>query len=66
VRPERILTEEETVKVLALLSDPNLLVLETANRHRRAESPKFWGSSGATWISRLASYASRSAIGAAT
>jgi integrase len=30
VRPERILTEEETVKVLALLSDPNLLVLETA------------------------------------
>ena len=30
VRPERILTEEETVKVLARLSDPNLLVLETA------------------------------------
>lgn len=30
VRPERILTEEETVKVLAGLSDPNLLVLETA------------------------------------
>jgi integrase len=30
VRPERILTEEETVKVLARLTDPNLLVLETA------------------------------------
>ena len=30
VRPERILTGEETVKVLARLSDPNLLVLETA------------------------------------
>jgi integrase len=30
VKPERILTEEETVKVLARLSDPNLLVLETA------------------------------------
>jgi integrase len=30
VRPERILTQEETVKVLARLSDPNLLVLETA------------------------------------
>jgi integrase len=30
VRPERILTEEETVRVLALLSDPNLLVIETA------------------------------------
>jgi integrase len=30
VRPERILTEEETVKVLARLKDPNLLVLETA------------------------------------
>jgi integrase len=30
VRPERILTEEETVKVLARLSDPNLLVIETA------------------------------------
>jgi integrase len=30
VRPERILTEAETVKVLARLSDPNLLVLETA------------------------------------
>ena len=30
VRPERILTEEQTVKVLARLSDPNLLVLETA------------------------------------
>ena len=30
VRPERILTEEETVRVLARLSDPNLLVLETA------------------------------------
>src|SRR5258708_37096016 len=30
VRPERILTEEETVKVLARLIDPNLLVLETA------------------------------------
>lgn len=30
VRPERILTPEETVKVLARLSDPNLLVLETA------------------------------------
>src|SRR5208282_2302796 len=29
-RPERILTEEETVKVLARLSDPNLLILETA------------------------------------
>jgi integrase len=29
VRPERILTEEETVRVLARLSDPNLLVLET-------------------------------------
>ena len=30
VRPERILTEEETVRVLARLSDPNLLVVETA------------------------------------
>jgi integrase len=30
VRPERILTEEETVKVLARLNDPNLLVIETA------------------------------------
>ena len=30
VRPERILTEAETVRVLARLSDPNLLVVETA------------------------------------
>src|SRR6202521_3126070 len=30
VRPERILSGEETVKVLARLRDPNLLVLETA------------------------------------
>jgi integrase len=30
VRPERILTEEQTVRVLARLRDPNLLVLETA------------------------------------
>ncbi len=30
VRPERILTEDETVKVLARLSDPNLLIIETA------------------------------------
>jgi integrase len=30
VRPERILTDEETVRVLARLSDPNLLVIETA------------------------------------
>jgi integrase len=30
LRPERILTEEHTVKVLARLNDPNLLVLETA------------------------------------
>src|SRR5208282_1019347 len=30
VRPERILTAAETVKVLARLNDPNLLVLETA------------------------------------
>jgi integrase len=30
VRPERILTAEETVKVLARLRDPNLLVIETA------------------------------------
>jgi integrase len=30
VRPERILTEGETVRVLARLSDPNLLVIETA------------------------------------
>jgi integrase len=30
VGPERILTEEETVRVLARLSDPNLLVVETA------------------------------------
>jgi integrase len=30
VRPERILTEQETVRVLARLSDPNLLVIETA------------------------------------
>lgn len=29
-RPDQILTEEQTVKVLARLSDPNLLVLETA------------------------------------
>ena len=30
VRPERILTEDETVKVMARLSDPNLLIIETA------------------------------------
>ena len=30
VRPERILTEEETVRVLARLKDPNLLIVETA------------------------------------
>jgi len=30
VRPERILTEDETVKVLARLTDPNLLIIETA------------------------------------
>ena len=30
VRPERILTKEETVRVLARLRDPNLLVAETA------------------------------------
>ncbi len=30
VRPERILTEEETVRVLARLRDPNLLIVETA------------------------------------
>lgn len=30
VRPERILTEEETVKVLARLADPNRLIIETA------------------------------------
>jgi integrase len=30
VRPERILTETETVKVLARLTEPNLLVVETA------------------------------------
>jgi integrase len=30
VRPDRILTEEETVRVLARLNDPNLLVVETA------------------------------------
>ncbi len=30
VRPERILTGEETLRVLARLSDPNLLILETA------------------------------------
>jgi integrase len=29
-RPERILTEEETVRVLTHLSDPNLLIIETA------------------------------------
>jgi integrase len=29
VRPERILTEEETVRVLARLTDPTLLVIET-------------------------------------
>jgi integrase len=29
VRPERILTEEETVRVLARLNDPNLLIIET-------------------------------------
>jgi integrase len=29
VRPERILTEEQTVRVLARLSDPNLLIIET-------------------------------------
>jgi integrase len=28
-RPERILTQEQTVRVLARLSDPNLLILET-------------------------------------
>jgi integrase len=30
VRPERILNEDETVRVLARLSEPNLLVVETA------------------------------------
>jgi integrase len=30
VRPERILNEDETVRVLARLTDPNLLILETA------------------------------------
>ncbi|MGA2185793.1 MAG: site-specific integrase [Bryobacteraceae bacterium] len=30
VRPERILTEEETVRVLARLCGPNLLIIETA------------------------------------
>ena len=30
VRPDRILTEDETVKVMARLSDPNLLIIETA------------------------------------
>ena len=30
VRPERILNEEQTVRVLARLTDPNLLILETA------------------------------------
>jgi integrase len=30
VRPERILTEDETVRVMARLSDPNLLIIETA------------------------------------
>ena len=30
VRPERILTDEETVRVLGRLNDPNLLVVETA------------------------------------
>jgi integrase len=30
VRPQRILTEEETVRVLARLRDPNLLIVETA------------------------------------
>jgi integrase len=30
VRPERILTADETVKVMARLSDPNLLIIETA------------------------------------
>jgi integrase len=30
VRPERILTEEETVRVLARLKEPNLLIIETA------------------------------------
>jgi integrase len=29
VRPERILTEDETVRVLARLNDPNLLIIET-------------------------------------
>jgi hypothetical protein len=29
VRPERILTEDETVRVLARLTDPNLLIVET-------------------------------------
>jgi integrase len=30
VRPEKFLTEEETVRVLARLRDPNLLIIETA------------------------------------
>ena len=30
VRPERMVTEEETVRVLARLTDPNLLVIESA------------------------------------
>ena len=39
VRPDRILTEDETVKVLARLNDPNLLILETAIATARA-SPR--------------------------
>ena len=37
VRPERILTEEETVKVLARLSDPQPARAGNRNRHRRTD-----------------------------
>ena len=39
VRPERILTEDETVKVLTRLSDPNLRIIETRSLPARS-SPK--------------------------
>jgi hypothetical protein len=37
VRPERILTEEETVKVLARLNDPNLPGHRNRHRHWRPD-----------------------------
>ena len=66
VRPERILTEEETVRVLARLSDPNLLSARNRNRHRRAHLRNPGAEVAAHRSSETASSKSCSATGAAT